>query len=280
MVVGMLLLSGLDASTSTLTAGAFMLVLGVGLGLTMQVLILAVQNSVPYSDLGVATSGATLFRSIGGSLGTAILGAVFSSRVNDEVARGASQSNAFTDALTTVFVVAAAVALVAFLLSWLIEERPLRQTVESPGLDDVFAPPRDTDSTIELTRELSRALGRTRAVEFISHAAERAGIDLAPREIIVLSRVAHVSALDVPAFGDISSEEAARRSAAGITELRERGLVGGEPPRLTMAGDRVYDNVVSARAAALRTFVADWDPESNPEIDPIVQRLADALDER
>ncbi len=54
-----------------------MFVLGLGLGMVMQVLVLAVQNAVDYSDLGVATSGATLFRSIGGSVGTAILGSIF-----------------------------------------------------------------------------------------------------------------------------------------------------------------------------------------------------------
>ena len=63
-----------------------MLVLGVGLGFVMQVLVLAVQNAVPYSQLGVATSSATLFRSIGGSLGTAILGAIFANRLADELA--------------------------------------------------------------------------------------------------------------------------------------------------------------------------------------------------
>ena len=63
-----------------------MFVLGVGLGLVMQVLILAVQNAVPYAQLGVATSAATLFRSIGGSLGTAILGAIFANRLTDELA--------------------------------------------------------------------------------------------------------------------------------------------------------------------------------------------------
>ena len=58
----------------------YMFVLGLGLGMVMQVLVLAVQNAVDYSDLGVATSGATLFRSIGGSVGTAILGSIFASR--------------------------------------------------------------------------------------------------------------------------------------------------------------------------------------------------------
>ncbi len=84
--VGLLLLSRLRPDTGTFEAAAFMLILGVGLGFTMQVLVLAVQNSVPYAQLGVATSSATLFRSIGGSLGTAILGAIFANRLADELA--------------------------------------------------------------------------------------------------------------------------------------------------------------------------------------------------
>jgi predicted MFS family arabinose efflux permease len=84
--VGLLLLSGLDADTGTVEAGLFMLILGLGLGSVMQVLVLAVQNAVPYAQLGVATSAATLFRSIGGSLGTAILGAIFSNRLANELA--------------------------------------------------------------------------------------------------------------------------------------------------------------------------------------------------
>jgi hypothetical protein len=62
MVAGLLLLSRMDAHTSRLSASAYMFVLGLGLGLVMQVLVLAVQNAVAYQDLGVATSGATLFR--------------------------------------------------------------------------------------------------------------------------------------------------------------------------------------------------------------------------
>src|SRR5919112_3216917 len=69
-ILGLLLLSRLTRNTSAGLAALDMLVLGMGLGMVMQVLVLAVQNSVPYEQLGVATSGATLFRSIGGSLGT------------------------------------------------------------------------------------------------------------------------------------------------------------------------------------------------------------------
>src|SRR4051794_25252785 len=83
--VGMVLLSRLDAQTSTLYSFVAMFVMGLGLGLVMQVLVLAVQNAVEYSELGVATSGATLFRSMGGSIGTAALGAIFTARLTSEL---------------------------------------------------------------------------------------------------------------------------------------------------------------------------------------------------
>src|SRR4029079_15251855 len=86
-VIGLYLLSLMDADTSVATASAYMFVLGVGLGLVMQVLVLAVQNAVPYSELGVATSGATLFRSIGGSLGASVLGAIFASQLTQNLAQ-------------------------------------------------------------------------------------------------------------------------------------------------------------------------------------------------
>ena len=68
MTIGLLLLSRIGADTSSFVTGLYMFVLGVGLGCVMQVLVLIVQNAVPYSELGVATSGATFFRSIGGIL--------------------------------------------------------------------------------------------------------------------------------------------------------------------------------------------------------------------
>ena len=87
MVVGLYLLSLMNADTSVATASAYMFVLGLGLGLVMQVLVLAVQNAVEYSQLGVATSGATLFRSIGGSFGASVLGAVFANQLAGNLAR-------------------------------------------------------------------------------------------------------------------------------------------------------------------------------------------------
>src|SRR6185312_12265833 len=75
------------SNTSMLTTSFTMLGLGMGLGMVMQVLVIAVQNAVDYRDLGVATSGATLFRLVGGSLGTAALGAIFAARLSANLAQ-------------------------------------------------------------------------------------------------------------------------------------------------------------------------------------------------
>ena len=64
-----------------LVADLYMLVLGLGLGFVMQVLVLAVQNAVDYRDLGVATASATLFRSMGGTIGVPIFGAIFTNQL-------------------------------------------------------------------------------------------------------------------------------------------------------------------------------------------------------
>ncbi len=172
-VVGMLLLSTMGPGTGVATSAAFMALLGCGLGMVMQVLILAVQNDAPYEDLGVATAGATLFRSIGGSLGTAVLGAVFTNRLvvelsdrlpagSGDVARSGNVDPAavgalpdpirsgyldgFSAAFSTVFLAAAGVAAVAFALTWLIREVPLRSTVRG-GPEDAPAPARAPEAS-------------------------------------------------------------------------------------------------------------------------------------
>nr|WP_243707890.1 MFS transporter [Micromonospora sp. KC606] len=86
LLAGMLLLTRLEVDTSLWVAFGYLVVIGVGLGLCMQSLILAVQNAVDVRDLGAGTSAATFFRSLGGSFGVAILGAVLSSRLTSQLA--------------------------------------------------------------------------------------------------------------------------------------------------------------------------------------------------
>jgi hypothetical protein len=153
-------LSRIGADTSALVTALYMFVLGVGLGCVMQVLVLIVQNAVPYSELGVATSGATFFRSIGGSFGTAIFGAIFSNVLIGNLARhlhgarlpsGFSTSSVtpallhtlspavqhglaagYAESIQTVFIIATPIGLIAFLVSWLIPRLELRRGVRTP----------------------------------------------------------------------------------------------------------------------------------------------------
>jgi EmrB/QacA subfamily drug resistance transporter len=149
-VAGMVLLSRMTVDTGRLQSSASMLVLGCGLGMTMQILVLAVQNSVPYRDLGVATSAVNFFRSMGGAFGVAIFGAVLAARLASELPAGvdgtalanspeqiralpAAQADvvvhALADSIHTVFLTAIPVMLAAFAISWLLKEIPLRDTV-------------------------------------------------------------------------------------------------------------------------------------------------------
>jgi hypothetical protein len=143
-----------------------MALVGTGLGLTMQVLVLSVQNAVDYRDLGVATSAATFFRSIGGSVGVAVFGAIFANRLAAQLKMGGAQLaqlsgasmhmtpaqlkamkaaqpalfahflTAFNHALHIVFIAAVPFAVIGLLFALLLKEVPLRRTLgRGPGMD-------------------------------------------------------------------------------------------------------------------------------------------------
>jgi hypothetical protein len=305
--LGLWLLSTLDETTGTGVAALHMLVLGLGLGMVMQVLVLAVQNSVSYEQLGVATSGATLFRSIGGSLGTAVLGAIFTGRLSSELAEKLPPTSAggvakgdinpaqidrlpapvhdayiasFTNALHIVFLVAACVVLVAFVLSWLIEERPLRATVETAsGTGEVIGGPVDTDSLREVTRGLTRLVGRERTMAFIADATRRAGVDLEPGPAwLLLYAGAPDAPKDLREIRDRPEVDVAGFDRA-LAALRAHGAVGDDG-RITPAGQALRDQLVAARTDCLRDLIAEWKPDENPELDPLLARLAEELGEQ
>jgi EmrB/QacA subfamily drug resistance transporter len=295
--IGMYLLSRLDEGSSVAYASVAMFVMGLGLGLVMQVLVLAVQNAVDYAELGVATSGATLFRSMGGSLGTAVLGAIFTNRLTDEltgspaaeVGSGSidpsalqrlppaihdAYTGAFTDSLATVFIVAAAVLLVAFLLSWLIEERPLRQTVETAGVGEAFASPKSGDSLRELMRELSQLVGRERTRAFIQRTVDAAGLDLSPGSAWLLVQCADGRTSDPDALAaDRGIDAGWIRSE--LTALDARGLVADGTP--TDEGSATVQRLLEARRDCLTELVADWEPDEDPRVNDAIERLAQEL---
>ncbi len=185
---GLYLLSTLEVATSTEVAAGYMLLLGLGLGLVMQVLVLAAQNAVDYRLLGVATSGSTLFRQVGGSIGVSVFGAIFSNRLGHELAQRAPRGvhvatsaspavvhqlppaihalyvAAVAAALHPVFLIAAAVTLGAFGLSWLLRDVPLRETSASDAHDqDVPADTQVGGASHEGSRNAGRGSGVARA---------------------------------------------------------------------------------------------------------------------
>jgi EmrB/QacA subfamily drug resistance transporter len=81
MTFGMFLLSHLGPHTSHLRAASYMVVFGLGMGMVMQLLVLAVQNSVPRADIGAATSAISFFRNIGAAFGTALFGTILTVRL-------------------------------------------------------------------------------------------------------------------------------------------------------------------------------------------------------
>jgi EmrB/QacA subfamily drug resistance transporter len=269
MVVGLVLLSTMNARTTSFQSSAYMLVVGLGLGSTMQVLVLAVQNAVDYQDLGVATSGATLFRSIGGAIGTAILGSIFSNRLKtnltsalghlstpvspviaQKIQAGADNPaalkklppaihsayiHAFTNALGPVFLVAAVAAAVAFLLSLALEQRPLRDSVTaSSGIGESFAVPKDTDSLAEISRALGVLLGREGRRRMVARLAEHAGVELSPAGCWLLMRLSEDPRTDL---ADVSRRFDVPLPVAekGLEELEGQGMVVRAPPEAVAA---------------------------------------------
>jgi EmrB/QacA subfamily drug resistance transporter len=297
LAVGLFLLSTMDERTGRPAQAVFMFIVGAGLGLTMQVLVLAAQNAVPYEQLGVATSSVTLFRSVGGSLGTAVLGAVFTARLRDalppgpgtatidpQLVRGlppqarATFLHAFTSALDTVFLVGAGVAVVAFAASWLIRERPLRETVTTSDLRHAYGAPDDPTSLEEITRGLGVLAGRDRVLRFIEATAEEAGLPLDPRDVWLLVRLGEDPARDLDALAarqhvDPGALEQAR------ARLQERGYVASPDGRwsLTPQGEDALERFTSARRRRLEELLSGWEPEHEPELQRLVRRLCREL---
>jgi len=157
LIGGMYLLSLLGVGTAPWLASVYMLVVGIGIGLVMQVLVLVVQNDVRPKDIGVATSTATFFRSVGGAFGVAVFGTIFATRLADQLARfphsvvarlgsgvhlnpaqakrlppevHADFLRAFATSLHGVFLWGMLIAVIPFALSWFLKEVPLRTTVQ------------------------------------------------------------------------------------------------------------------------------------------------------
>ncbi|MEU3227130.1 MDR family MFS transporter [Streptomyces sp. NPDC006976] len=288
--IGLLLLHRLTVSSGTWEMSAYFFVFGAGLGLVMQVLVLVVQNAVSYQDLGVATSGATFFRSIGASFGVAIFGTIFTNRLTDKLnAALAGRSmppgvdakslaadpralgqlppalrgpvlQAYSTSITDVFLYAAPVVLVAFLVAWFLKEDKLRGSVTAPDTSETLASnPVERSSYDECARALSVLATREGRREVYVKITERAGFDLLPAASWMLLRIKRHGTVEPARLAEVAPvplrviNEAAR-------QLEGRGLVRrvGVQMVLTEPGAEAVVKLSQAREDSLAELLGDW----------------------
>jgi len=313
MTVGMLLLSRLDVDTSIAQADAYMFVLGMGLGFVMQTLVLAVQNAVSYEQLGVATSGASLFRSMGGSIGTPIFGAILSNQLASNLAdafhgvpggtgnlttqatpESVSQLPpqihdpyvaAYAHSLQPLFLVGAGIAFLAFCLSWFIKELPLRQTIATSGVGESFAKPSEAESLPELAARTSALAQRENRRIVYERLGERAGVELSPQEMWILFRLDEIGPATVPDLAERVGHDR-ERLRPWFWQLRDRALIdvdGDEREAavctVTGAGHEVLSKLCQAREQSITDLLDGWEPEQHAEIREMVVELTRSLAE-
>ena len=309
MAVGLYLLSLMDAGTGPFATSAYMFVLGFGIGAVMQVLIIAVQNAVDFSQLGVATSGATFFRSMGGSFGVAIFGAIFSNQLTGNLieylqgqnpaelaaagtdpaavaqlppALHAGYVEAYAASLQTVFLVAVPFALVAFALTWLLPEVPLRTTTQPADAGEIFAAPSERTSLQEVERKLAQLTRESNRPDMYRRLAARAGLDLQPAACWLLFRFderPNCSVADLAVAlhisPDVIAEPLAALVAAGLIkrDSQDKAVQVGVTP----AGRSVIARLTAARRDGLVELLDGWSPQQHPELADRLAELAHEL---
>ncbi|MDX2595021.1 MDR family MFS transporter [Streptomyces sp. WI03-4A] len=308
--IGLLLLHRLDEHSSTAQMSVYFFVFGLGLGLVMQVLVLIVQNAVSYEDLGVATSGATFFRSIGASFGVAIFGTVFASRLADKLAdafrgvrlppgvsadalkadpRGIAALpaslrtpalHAFASAITDVFLYAAPVALLGFVLAWFLKEDRLRGSVTAPDLSETIPPnPVERSSNDEMCRALSVLGTRDGRREIYRKITERVGSDLLPAAGWMLLRIRKYGSVE-PGMLAERTDVPLEVVLAAERQLEERRLVArqGLDLTLTESGGQVAERLARAREESLAELLGDWwQPGRSTDLAQLVRDLSGEL---
>ncbi|MFE9010265.1 MDR family MFS transporter [Streptomyces cyaneofuscatus] len=303
---GLLLLHRLTPDSSTWEMSLCFFVFGAGLGLVMQVLVLVVQNAVSYRDLGVATSGATFFRSIGASFGVAIFGTVFTNRLTgqlDSALAGRSLPpgvdaerlaadprsiqmlpadlrpsilDAYSTSITDVFLYAAPVVLIAFVLAWFLREDKLRGSVTAPDTSQTLASnPVERSSYDECARALSVLATREGRREIYEKITARAGYDLLPAASWLLLRIKRHGTVEPARLAEVTPVPL-RVITEAARQVEGRGLARREGLQmiLTESGAEAVVRLSQAREDSLAELLGDWwGPERPTDLVKLVAEL-------
>ena len=252
----------------------------------------------------------TFFRSIGGSFGTAVFGAIFANLLLGNVLKalhlsatppGVSLSaddpgaihrlpaavqagviDGIAHTIQSMFLIGVPIAFVAFLLSWTLPEVPLRKAIRDSEPGEHLGLPAPRNSLDEVQRMLERAISRENRRELYEMLSTRAGLDLQPRACWLLYRVADrpdCTVEDVGARLHVDPD----RLREGIGELEAEGMVEcverGDRPRLVLtdAGDDAIDRLTTARRESLSELLEGWDTSEHPEVVEMIRELARVL---
>ncbi|MFI1012745.1 DHA2 family efflux MFS transporter permease subunit [Streptomyces sp. NPDC020965] len=304
--IGLLLLHRLTENSSNWTISVYFFVFGTGLGLVMQVLVLVVQNAVRYEDLGVATSGATFFRSIGASFGVSIFGTIFANgltrNLTDALAgqpvppgSGAAKLaadpqlidrlppalrqpviHAYAMSITDVFLYAVPVVVVAFAFAWFLKEDPLRGSVTAPDTSQTLASnPVLRSSHEEAARALSVLGSREGRRHIYEKITAKADLDLLPAASWLLLRVRRHGTVEPALLAD-TTPVPLRAITDASRQLEERGLVRREGVQilLTENGLPIAVRLAQAREDSLSELLGDWwGPERPTDLVQLVKEL-------
>ncbi|MER5882451.1 MFS transporter [Streptomyces sp. NPDC001941] len=308
--VGLVLLHRLSETSSTWEMSLYFFVFGAGLGLVMQVLVLVVQNAVSYQDLGVATSGATFFRSIGASFGVAIFGTVFTNRLTGKLESAlAGQQlppgtgpgeiaadprsmgllppalrpavlHAYATSITDVFLYAAPVVLLAFAVAWFLKEDKLRGSVTAPDVSQTVASnPVERSSYDECARALSVLGSREGRKAIYEKITERAGLDLLPGASWLVLRIRRHGAVE-PGHLAETAPVPLQVITDAARQVEERGLArrDGVHLVLTEQGVRTATVLAKAREESLAELLGDWwGPDRPTDLVRLVEELTAEL---
>jgi EmrB/QacA subfamily drug resistance transporter len=305
MTAGLYLLSRLDAHTAYWVMAIDMVVLGAGIGLSMQVLTIIVQNTADYSDLGVATSGVTFFRTLGSSFGAAVFGTFYSNALDNRLpeairASGVEPSavgtpkllhslpaakiapivDAYAHVIHIVFLAAVPVALAAFVLSLFLREVPLRGTSRAGSSDvgEAFGMPEGTDRAQQLQIAIAR-LFRKRGREALPTIRMESGTSLDAADAWCVAQV-HVRRR-LGANSSLAAISRRFRVPAPVLQpafsaARDNGYLSGadDDLELTEQGHEEMHKVIDGIRAWLESELVDWGAADDQLLSEALNRLA------
>ncbi len=310
--LGLYLMSTMGRGTGVWLESLYMFVLGLGIGLAMQVLTIAVQNTVSYHELGTATSGVTFFRTLGSSFGTAVFGTLYTSRLKPnlaaafaaapEVPPAAVQSpqglralpaaqaapfiDAYADTINYVFQWVVPVAVVGFVVAWFLKEVPLRDSARAGASDmgEGFGAPDGGDADRQLERSLSQLMRRREKPAGAQILAD-SGSALSEGDAWALGQIHWRNRLQ----GEVTLDELAKAYrmpaevlAPAFAKVRAGGYaqLDGERLALTPAGRVEIDRIAEAWRRWLDRYLDDWDisdPADRARLDRAVEAIAGRL---